>query len=93
MAGAGLLVYGMVMMARGNEAGALLAVLLAIPGILARWTAAPVLILLLTTYLLIDPGAGNLIGWFTGSRWFFRGTSGRVRSGRRDPRRGPAWRT
>ena len=71
LVGAGLLVYGLIMMARGNDAGALLAVLLAIPGILARWTAAPVLILLLTTYLMIDPGFLNAIGWVTGSPWFF----------------------
>jgi hypothetical protein len=70
MTGAGLLVYGMIMMGRGNDAGALLAVLLAIPGILARWTASPILILLLTTYLLIDPGFLNLIGMVSGSRWF-----------------------
>ena len=71
LTGAGLLVYGLIMMARGNDAGALLAVLLAIPGILARWTAAPVLVLLLTAYLMIDPGFINLIGWITGSPWFF----------------------
>jgi hypothetical protein len=57
-------------MGRGNDAGALLAVLLAIPGVLARWTASPILILLLTTYLLIDPGFLNLIGFVSGSRWF-----------------------
>jgi hypothetical protein len=71
LVGAGLLVYGLIMMARGNDVGALLALLLAIPGILARWTAAPVLILLLTTYLTIDPGFLNIIGWVTGSPWFF----------------------
>jgi hypothetical protein len=69
MTGAGLLVYGMIMMGRGNDAGALIAILLAIPGILARWTASPILVLLLTTYLLIDPGFLNLIGVVTGSRW------------------------
>jgi hypothetical protein len=71
LVGAGLLVYGLIMMARRNDVGALLAVLLAVPGILARWTAAPVLILLLTTYLVIDPGFMNLIGWITGSPWHF----------------------
>lgn len=71
LVGAGLLVYGLIMMARGNDVGALLAVLLAIPGILARWTAAPILVLLLTTYLVIDPGFMNLIGWITGSTWLF----------------------
>jgi hypothetical protein len=64
-------VYGFIMMARGNDVGALLAILIAVPGILARWTAAPVLILLLTTYLTIDPGFLNLIGMVTGSPWFY----------------------
>jgi hypothetical protein len=68
--GSGLLVYGFMMMARGNDLGALLAGVLAIAGVLARWTAAPVLILLLTTYLMIDPGFINLIGQVTGTPWF-----------------------
>src|SRR5204862_3489228 len=74
--GAGLLVYGMIMLGRGNDAGALLAVLLAIPGILARWTASPILVLLLTTYLVIDPGFMSLIGWVSGSVWFTPRTGG-----------------
>lgn len=76
LVGSGLLVYGLIMMARGNDVRALLAVLLAVPGILARWTGAPVLILLLTAYLVIDPGFMNLIGWVTGSPWFFPRPSG-----------------
>jgi len=75
MAAAGLLVYGMVMMG-GNEAGVLISILLAIAGILGRWHAAPVLILLLTTYLLIDPGAGNLLGMVSGIPWIFPRESG-----------------
>jgi hypothetical protein len=76
LVGSGLLVYGFIMMSRGNDIGALLAVLLAVPGILARWTAAPVLILLLTTYLMIDPGFINLIGRVTRSPWSFPVTRG-----------------
>jgi hypothetical protein len=76
VAGAGLLVYGLIMMARGNDIGAIIAVLLALPGILARWTAAPVLILLMTTYLLIDPGFYNLVAWVTGGPRFFGRTGG-----------------
>jgi hypothetical protein len=75
MTAAGLLVYGMVMMG-GNEAGVLIAILLAVAGIFARWHAAPVLILLLTTYLLMDPGAGNLIGQVSGMPWDFPRESG-----------------
>jgi hypothetical protein len=70
MTGAGLLVYGMVMLGRGNDAGALLALLIAIPGVLARWTAAPVLILFLTTYLVIDPGFLSVISYVSGSGFF-----------------------
>ena len=70
MTGAGLAVYAFIMMARGNDAGALIAILLAVAGILARWTAAPVLILLLTTYLMFDPGFMNLLGFLAGSPWF-----------------------
>jgi hypothetical protein len=71
MTGAGMLVYGMMMLAIGNDAAAIIAMLLALAGILARWTAAPVLIILLTTYSLMDPGFGNLMGWFAGVRWAF----------------------
>src|SRR5262249_58957305 len=39
-------------------------------GVLARWVVAPALVLILTTYLQIDPGFINLIGHFSGSRWF-----------------------
>src|SRR5262245_26961192 len=76
LVGSGLLVYGFIMMARGNDVGALLAVLIALPGILARWTAAPVLILLLTTYLMIDPGFLNLIGRLDGTPWFLPNARG-----------------
>jgi hypothetical protein len=71
MTGVALLVYGMLMMGRGNDAGALIAILLAVAGVLARWTAAPILILLLTIYQLIDPGFMNLLGWIGGGRWYF----------------------
>src|SRR5439155_13787604 len=36
---------------------------------LARWTASPILVLLLTIYLAIDPRFGGLIGYVTFSRW------------------------
>jgi hypothetical protein len=66
---AGLLVYFLVMGQSGNDTGALLAILIAVPGILARWVISPVLVLALTTYLRIDPGFMNLIGSVSGSRW------------------------
>lgn len=67
---AGLLVYFLVMSNMGNDTGALVAILIALPGVLARWVISPVLVLLLTTYLLIDPGFMNLYGQISGSRWF-----------------------
>jgi hypothetical protein len=70
MTGAGLLVYAMIMMSKGNDAGALIAVLLAVPGVLARWTAAPVLVILLTILMAIDPGFLGLINYVSGDRWF-----------------------
>jgi hypothetical protein len=70
MTGAGLIVYAMIMFTRGNDVGAILAVMLAAAGVLLRWTGAPVLILLLTGYLLYDPGFYNLIGTIGGSPWF-----------------------
>jgi hypothetical protein len=70
LTGAGLLVYFLIMGQRGNDAGALIAILVAVPGVLARWVVAPALVLILTTYLLVDPGFLNLVGAFTGARWF-----------------------
>jgi hypothetical protein len=71
MTGVGLLAYGLIMVSRGNDIGFMVAGLFAVAGILARWTAAPVLILLITTYLTIDPGFINIVGQFAGSPWFF----------------------
>jgi hypothetical protein len=70
MTAAGLLVYFFMMSAKGNDAGALVAVLVAVPGVLARWVVAPALVLILATYLLFDPGFLNLIGRFSGAPWF-----------------------
>ncbi|HEX3147328.1 MAG TPA: hypothetical protein VHR66_04550 [Gemmataceae bacterium] len=71
MTGGGLFAYALIMVSRGNDIGVMLAGVFAVAGILARWTAAPVLILLITTYLSIDPGFINAIGVFGGSPWFF----------------------
>lgn len=70
MTGAGLMVYGMMMVGMGNDIGAMIAILLAIPGVLARWTASPILVLLLTIYLMLDPGFMGIVGFVTGDRWF-----------------------
>jgi hypothetical protein len=76
LTGAGLLVYSLIMVTMDNVVGVLLALLLAVPGVLARWTSAPMLILLLTMYLMIDPGFNNVIGLFVGYPWFFPRVSG-----------------
>src|SRR5262245_46540098 len=59
---AALLVYFLLMAARGSESGGLIALLIAVPGLLARWVISPVAVLLLTTYLVIDPNFMGLIG-------------------------------
>lgn len=76
LAGAGLLVYVLLMLAQGNTAGAMIAVLIALPGVLARWTSAPVLILLLTAYLVIDPGFFGLLNWISGYGWYWPRNAG-----------------
>ena len=71
---AGLLVYFLVMGQSGNDTGALLAILIAVPGVLARWVISPILVLALTTYLRIDPGFLSVISYVSGSRWFLSRT-------------------
>lgn len=72
----GLLVYFLVMAGRGNETGALLCILIAVPGVLARWVISPAIVLLMTTYLMIDPGFMNVFGMIGGGRWFTSRSSG-----------------
>lgn len=74
LAATGLFVYFLLMSGKGNDTGALIALLIAIPGILARWTAAPILVLLLSIFMLIDPGFMNSINFVTGGRRMFFGT-------------------
>jgi hypothetical protein len=76
MTGAGLMVYGMMMVGKGNDIGAIIAILLAVPGVLARWTASPILVLLLTIYLMIDPGFMCIVSYASGDRWSFPRDSG-----------------
>ena len=71
---AGMLVYFLVMGQTGNDTGALLAILFAVAGVLARWVLAPVLVLALTTYLKIDPGFLSAFGYLGGSRYFLART-------------------
>ncbi len=50
-----LLLYYVQMVERGSDSGVLIALLLAVPGLIGRWVISPFLFILLTTYLLIDP--------------------------------------
>lgn len=65
----GLAVYAMIMLGKGNDVGAIVALLIALAGVLARWSASPALILLLTIYLMIDPGFFCLLSRLAGDRW------------------------
>jgi hypothetical protein len=76
MTATGLVVYAMIMMSKGNDAGALIAVLLAVPGVLARWTASPVLVILLTILMALDPGFLGVIGYVSGDRWYWQRDTG-----------------
>ena len=66
---AGLLVYFLVMGQTDNDIGALIAILIAIPGVLARWVMAPALVLAVTTYSRIDPGFMNTFRLWSDRRW------------------------
>ena len=63
---AGLLVYFLMMSSKGNDAGALFAIVLAIPGVLLRWVVSPALVLILTTYLMYDPAFYGLMSFRSG---------------------------
>jgi len=58
---AALLIYFVLMTGRGSETGAMITLLVAVPGLLARWTISPVLVILLTTYQLIDPNFMGIV--------------------------------
>src|SRR5262249_39093164 len=46
---------------RCGEIGALLTLVVAIPGLILRWVISPALFLIMLTYLLIDPNFRNLL--------------------------------
>lgn len=62
IASAALLIYFILMSSRGGELGTLLTILIAVPGLLARWVISPPLFLIFVTYLLVDPNFGELAG-------------------------------
>lgn len=76
---AALLVYYTLMSSRAGELGALLTIVIAVPGLISRWIISPILFLILITYLLFDPGFGNLIEAMDGyRRGYSRGRSSTV---------------
>jgi hypothetical protein len=65
---AALLVYYTLMSSRAGDLGALLTVVIAVPGLISRWIISPILFIILITYLLFDPGFGNLLDTMEGYR-------------------------
>jgi hypothetical protein len=74
MGAAALVVYFMLMSARGGELGTLMSIVIAVPGLLGRWVMSPALFLILVTYLLIDPNFSALIESLEGSSRYSRAT-------------------
>jgi hypothetical protein len=65
---AALLVYYTLMSSRAGELGALLTIVIAVPGLISRWIVSPILFLILVMYLLFDPGFGSLVDAMDGYR-------------------------
>lgn len=63
----------------GPEMGIWLLVLIAVPGLIARWVISPILFLILITYLLFDPRFDNLIMMLEGSSRAWLSSYGRRR--------------
>jgi hypothetical protein len=82
MWGIGLAGYFMIMTSRGNDLLVFMAIVLAIPGIIARWTFAPAFVLMLTTLMLIDPGMMGMASSMSGGSWY--GASGQLGFGVED---------
>jgi hypothetical protein len=70
---AALLIYFVLMTGRGSETGAMITLLVAVPGLLARWTISPVLVILLTTYQLIDPNFMAIVSVVQGTSSYYHG--------------------
>jgi hypothetical protein len=62
---AALIIYCILMSDRTHDAGGnlgtLLTLIVAVPGLIGRWAISPILFLILTTYLLIDPNFDRLM--------------------------------
>jgi hypothetical protein len=65
----GLVIYFLVMSSRGSDIIAIVAILFAILGVLARWGSAPGFVLILTTYGLYDPSFIGLSNMLSGGRF------------------------
>lgn len=61
---AALMIHFLVMSGRGGELGALLLVIVTVPGLTIGWVVSPALFILLSTYLFIDPNFEGLTGGY-----------------------------
>lgn len=68
--GSGLVAYFFLMSSRASDIMALIAIFLAIPGVLLRWGASPIFFVLLTTYGIIDPGFFSILNFLGSGKWY-----------------------
>lgn len=68
---AALMIHFLVMSGQGGELGAMLLIVLAVPGLIVGWVVSPALFILLSTYLFIDP---NFEGLTNGYRSRYSGS-------------------
>jgi len=73
---AALFIYYTLMVERSGSLTTLLVILIAVPGLTARWVVSPPLVLLLTTYLLFDPGFEGLFVMIQGYPRAWSGSTG-----------------
>jgi hypothetical protein len=66
---AGFLLYFFMMSARASDIAALMCIVIGTFGLMLRWRAAPILVLFITTYALIDPAFLGTINFLVEGRW------------------------
>ncbi|MEZ6141622.1 MAG: hypothetical protein R3B84_13705 [Zavarzinella sp.] len=65
----GFVIFAFVLSSRGNDLVMLLCGVLAIAGLLLRWSYVPIVIMFFTTYVYFDPGLQGLISLISFDRW------------------------
>lgn len=66
---AGFLLYFFMMSSRASDIPAMICIVIGTFGLILRWRAAPILVLIITTYALIDPAFLGTISFFVEGRW------------------------